>query len=258
MKRSPAAVEQHGALAAQRLGEQEAVVDERGRVELHELEVGQCGAGAVGEREPFAERALRVRRSLPESRVAAGRKEGCGRGERPVVCEHTGAATVGFPEAEHAHVLGDRDPRVRAHALGKDGRDRLAGLGAVRVDDPATRVAALAAEAVVELDAELDELLDARGRLVDEHRDGALAAEPAAGIERVFGVKCRRVPLPDRSRHAALRVPAVRRVDGGLREQQHVGLLGCVQCRRQTGHSAADHEQPERSRGVVAINLRDD
>ena len=70
-----AVVEQQRALAAQRLGEQEAVVDERRRMELDELEVGERGARAVGEHEPLADRAERVRRALPERGVAAGREE---------------------------------------------------------------------------------------------------------------------------------------------------------------------------------------
>ena len=65
-KAAAVVVDEQGALAAQRLGEQEAVVDERGRMELHELEVGQRRPGAVGEREPLAERARRVGRALPE------------------------------------------------------------------------------------------------------------------------------------------------------------------------------------------------
>ena len=49
-----AAVEQERALAAQRLREQEAVVEERGRVELDELEVGERRPGPVGVHESLA------------------------------------------------------------------------------------------------------------------------------------------------------------------------------------------------------------
>ena len=52
-----ALVEQQGAVAAQRLGEQEAVVEERRGVELDELEVGERRAGPVGEDEAVADRA---------------------------------------------------------------------------------------------------------------------------------------------------------------------------------------------------------
>ena len=53
VKRSPRGVEQRRALAADRLGDQQAVRlgarrGERGRVELAELEVGELGAGGVG------------------------------------------------------------------------------------------------------------------------------------------------------------------------------------------------------------------
>ena len=82
MKRPPPVVHEQRALAAERLGEQETVVDERRRVELHELEVGERGAGAVGEGDPFAERTGRVRRPLPERGVAAGREHRRARGDR--------------------------------------------------------------------------------------------------------------------------------------------------------------------------------
>ena len=69
-------VEQRGALAADRLGDEEALAaldaGHRGRVELHELEVGERGAGAAGEQQADAERARRVGRALPQRGRAAG------------------------------------------------------------------------------------------------------------------------------------------------------------------------------------------
>ena len=51
-------VAQHGALAAQRLGDQRQLAGragvQRGGVELHELDVGEGGAGEQGEGEPVA------------------------------------------------------------------------------------------------------------------------------------------------------------------------------------------------------------
>ena len=97
-----------------------------------------------------------------------------------------------------------RDPRMREHALGELPRDAVAGRGAARVHDAAAAVAALEAEAVVELDTELDEIADPRGRLVGQHGDGARPAEPAAGAQRVLRMERRVVVLPDRGRDAAL------------------------------------------------------
>ena len=58
-KRSPPASKQRGALAADRLGDQEALAalhaGDGGGVELHELEVGERRAGAAGEQQPDAQ-----------------------------------------------------------------------------------------------------------------------------------------------------------------------------------------------------------
>ena len=109
---------------------------------------------------------------------------------------------------EHPLALGDRDPRMREHALGELSRDAVAGRRAARVDDAAAAVAALEPEPVVELDAELDEIADARGRLVRQHRHGARPAETAAGAKRVLGVERRVVVLA----HAAAMPPCASRL----------------------------------------------
>src|SRR5581483_2467810 len=88
-----------------------------------------------------------------------------------------------------ALALGDRDPRVLAHARGEHLGDALAGLGPAGVHDPAARMPALPGEARVELDAEVDELRDALRRLAREQLDRALATEPAAGGEGVRRVQ---------------------------------------------------------------------
>ena len=77
---------------------------------------------------------------------------------------------------------------------------------------------ALAGEACVELDAEVDELRDALRRLARKEVDRALAAEPAPGGEGVRRVQRGIVVGADRGRDAALRRPAVRGVDRALRE----------------------------------------
>ena len=83
-------VDQPGALAAQRLGQQEARRarhGERGRVELHELEVGDARAGRPGHRDPVAGRHLGVGRLAEHLAGAAGREQrraGAGRPRRAV------------------------------------------------------------------------------------------------------------------------------------------------------------------------------
>ena len=98
------------------------------------------------------------------------------------------------------------------------------GLRAAGVDDAATRVPALEAEAVVELDAEVDEIGDPGRRLVRETRDCARPAEPAARCERVLSVQGRVVVLAQRGSDAALREIAGRRAQRPLREQEDVCL----------------------------------
>ena len=70
---------QRRALAADGFGDQEALAageaDDRGGVELRELEVRELGAGRAGEDEAGAERARRVRRARPQRGGAAGREE---------------------------------------------------------------------------------------------------------------------------------------------------------------------------------------
>ncbi len=81
----PALVEQRRALAAQRFGEQERGVDERRRMELRELEVGDRRSGFVGDGDSVTYRSGRVRRPLPERRGASRRDEGRG-GRRAAEC----------------------------------------------------------------------------------------------------------------------------------------------------------------------------
>ena len=95
-KRSPAGVEQPRALAADRLGDQEAVgagsvsrADHRG-VKLHELEVGELGARRVGEQQPGPDRARRVGGALPQGGGAAGGQHDRARRDHRAVVERNG------------------------------------------------------------------------------------------------------------------------------------------------------------------------
>ena len=240
-------VEEHGALAAQRLGEEERRVDERRRVELDELEVGERGAGAVRGRDPLADGAGGIRRPLPERGGAARREERRARRDRAAIGDDADAALVVAPDGEHPLALGDGDPRMREHALGELPRDAIAGRRSTRMHDATAAVAALEPEAVVELDAELDEVADARRRLVRQDGDGARPAEPAARAERVLRVERRIVVLPHRGRDAALGEEARGREQRPLREHEHVALGGRAQCREQPGDAPADDDERQLS-----------
>ena len=135
-----------------------------------------------------------------------------------------------------------------AHPRGERRGDRLAGLGPACVHDAAAGVAALAAEVVVELDARLDQVGDACRRLLGQHADGAVAAEPTAGAQRVLGVQRGIVVLSERRCDATLGVPAVRGRDRRLREQEHVGTVRRAERGVEAGDTAADDEKIGRER----------
>ena len=113
--------DQLGPLAPHGLGDEEAVMpvvrmDESRGVELHELDVGEIRAGRMGERHADAGGAARIGRAPPERRRPAGGEHGAASGERAgaaveVLCEHTDAAAVMYPQAacgralEHLHLV---------------------------------------------------------------------------------------------------------------------------------------------------------
>ena len=85
MKRSPAAIDERRAFAAQRFGGERRRIDagvDGGRMELHELGVGDHGAGASRHGDGFAARIGRVGRDGEQRADAAGREDhGGGRNE---------------------------------------------------------------------------------------------------------------------------------------------------------------------------------
>ena len=82
MIRRPARVDEHGALAAHRLGDQRLLAGgvragpQHGRVELHDLDVGDLGPGPQRQRQPVAGGAGRVGRRGEDLAVAAGGEHG--------------------------------------------------------------------------------------------------------------------------------------------------------------------------------------
>src|SRR5690348_11524933 len=124
-------------------------------MELHELEVGQIGAGGLREQEPVADSAARVRGARPERGVSAG-------------CDDDGRASEGS-ERRDSLALDQPNARVFACALRQDLGDVSPGVRAARMHDAGARVAALPTEAVVEADAEAAQLPDpGRGLLREQ------------------------------------------------------------------------------------------
>ena len=220
-------------------------------MELHELEVGERGARAIGGGHALADRARRVRRPLPQRRGAAGGEQRRARRDRAAVGDDAHAALVVAPDREHPLALGDLDSRVREHALGELARHAVAGRGAARVHDAPPAVASLETEAVVELDAELDEVADARRRLLGEHGDGARAAEAAARAERVLRVQGRVVVLAHGGGDPALCEQARRGEERPLREDEHVALARGAERGEEAGDAAAHDDEREL---VIAVS----
>ena len=237
-------VEQDGALPAQRLGEQEPVRRQDGRVELHELEVRHRGPGFVGELDSGPDRAGRVGRALPERGVAAGGEQRGGSGNRAPVGVDADATVSARPQAAQLLSLAHLDARMREHALGEDAADPVPGGRAADVRDPPPRVAALQAELGVERDAQLREVLDARCGLRREGGDGARPAQAPSGVDRVVRVLLRGVVGCDRGGHAALGERARRPLpeQRPLREHQDVRFGGRAERSEQAGDASADDD----------------
>ena len=124
------------------------------------------------------------------------------------------------------------------------------GVGAARVHDARAGVAALAAEAVVESDAETAQLRDPRRSLLRQQPDRARPAEAAPRGERVRRVERRIVARADRRGDASLSRVAVRAAVGGLREHEHRGAgIG----RGEGGGEACDTGADDDNVGSVGV-----
>src|SRR6187399_1515902 len=104
------------------------------------------------------------------------------------------------------------------HTFGERVRDLAAGGRAAGVHDTGARVSAFEPKAEVELDSQIGEVLDARGRLVGEDGDGTRAAETPPRRDRVLGVQSRIVVRADRGGDSALREVTRSRLDRALRQ----------------------------------------
>ena len=186
-------VEQARALAADRLGDQEALAagdaDHRRRVELEELEVGEQRAGAMGEQHAAAERPRRVGRARPQRGGSAGADRDRARAHDAAVARSRARRSgrrrrAARPRARARRSRSCGSLRRERRELAHDAASRRAAAG---VHDAPARMAALQAEregAVaggVEVDAQALEVVHALGRLGAEDRRRRAAHEPAAG-----------------------------------------------------------------------------
>ncbi len=244
-------VVERGALAADGLRDEESLAacdaDDRGGVELGELEVSELGAGGAGEQEAGAERSRRVGGPSPERGCAAGGQDRGARFELLAVGGHD--ATAG-QDAGRAVAFENLDVGVLDGRGGERTQDPPSRRTSAGVDDPAAAVAALeperkvAAAVGVELDAELLQLSDPGRRLVRQHLGGGFARQAAPGDQCVFEVELRRVVERERRGGAALRPVGGRLGERPRRHECHFGTLpGGREGGEQPGRAGAHHDE---------------
>ncbi len=139
-------------------------------------------------------------------------------------------------------------PRAHREHLG----DATAGLRSSGMHDAAARVAAFAAEAVVERDPELDEVRDPRRGVAGQLADRALTADPATRAEGVGGVQAGVVVLAERRCDPALSVEAVGGRELATAQDEHVGVVRRRESGVQTGDTCADHHKSVPRHGVLS------
>ncbi len=206
--RPPGPVDEHGARAAQGLGDERplalpAGLPQHGGVELHELQPGQRGAGPGGQGQPVAGRPGRVGRGRVGLPVAAGgqhdrRGADDPGGQRPAVAGQGAGQQAGDLAAlvqqrvERDHGVADLHAGAGQHRVAQ--RPVHLGPGGVtaRVHDPRPRVPALQAQrAGVEPRAQCGQPADLAGRRGHQHRHRLVVAQPGARGQRVLAVQAR-------------------------------------------------------------------
>ena len=204
----------HG-LADERHGPRSDV--ERSRMELHELHVGERGAGARREREALAEAAQRIGAVLVESADPAGRDDDAARPQTaPAPTDPIGE------DAANRVVLDDEAARLEALENRRSrASPRAAAISARMISRPAPSPPACtmrgsgmrgfepereaAVGDAVEAHAETREPYDRGRRGARKPIDDRSVAQAVAGGERVGGVQGRAVVRADRGGEAALR-----------------------------------------------------
>jgi len=238
----PLGVEQHRALSTHRLGDEGQRVfrgiEGRG-VELHELHVGQTGAGPVGNGKPVAGGHLRVR-GISENLTAStgGEHRGVGHDlHRPT---GDGSADPGAlqpalvlhqQQVEHPGGLLHVDIRRLAH-LGDEGPGHLgAGLVPVGVHDPVAGMRRLLPQLEITGRIEVEtgpgglEFADPGGPFFHQHLHRFGIAQRRAGRERILPVQIGRVAGTQCGGDPPLRVGGSGVKKGTLGEHRH-GSVG--------------------------------
>jgi hypothetical protein len=279
-------VHEVGALPADRLGDQRLLAlrvraeEEHGRVELHELQIADLGAGAQGERHSVARGHRRVGGRGEDLAHASGGEDHGGRvhGAHAVVLAlahdvqaHARGTPLGVRQQVQDQRVLDRAQPTRAYRLDERPGDLGAGRVAAGVRDTTAVVAALAGEldaalvVGVEVGAGGHEPAYGVGALGDQDAHRLLVAQPRTRDQRVVQVLLGGVALAQRRRDTALRPaggtvvetclgdddrPQARRLaaqgrgeagDAGT-DDHHVRGDGPARCGRVQSYACAGHE----------------
>ena len=237
-------------------------------MELHEFHVADDRSRAVGHGDAVARGDVGIRRVLVDLPDAAGGEHDRSRAERLHFSrrdvEHVGAehAVGGIARGNLRILQARRRDEVDRHVVFEEGNvrifrgdgeqrvfDRLARQIA-RVKDAPVRVAAFPRQVVVavgafrEIDADFDQLADARGSGFDDGARDGLVAESVAGDERVAHVRLEVVRPVEHAGDAALRVIRVGLRRGLFRDDCHAqSLRGGFNREAQPRDAAADDDQ---------------
>jgi hypothetical protein len=153
-------------------------------------------------------------------------------------------------QIEHACALEHFDAPRFLHARDECSRHLGAGLISVCVDDPILRVRRLSSELQAALWIEIEvgagglQLAHTCRSFLDQHLHGRRVAKRGAGRQRVLPVKRGRVARSERRGNPALRIRRRAIEQGPLRQEHDVAVLRRAPRGVQSGHAAADDEEP--------------
>ena len=255
-ERLAAGVDEARAFAAQSLGNQKARRAgevERGRMELHELEVGDAGAGAIRERDAVAGRNRRIGRLAEHLSGSAGGQQ---RGAGTKLPAHTALIEKGHPR--HAAVLdqqfGDQrvmdgvDRREPADALPERPADLAAGriAGVQHAPHAVRRLASEGgppARIAIEARTPFEQFAHIDRAFLDEHLHRFRVAQAVTRPHRIGGMEFGAVLVAHRRGDSALGVPGIALGRLVLGQDSHPAR-GCQRYgRTQPGDAAADDQK---------------
>ena len=195
---------------------------QRGGMKLHELEIGDAGAGVVRERHAVAGGDAGIGRLAKDLPCAAGRqqrrrraslRDARPRRRRTRRRRTRPPSTMSSVDQHVIHRRSDgrqrrrRAPRARGRSRGRSHRRRAAR--GERCARPRGRSAGCAAASRSNARAPIDELAHIARAVLDQHADGGFVAQAVAGSQRVGDMQLGAVVGAHRRRDAALRVAGV-------------------------------------------------